>query len=125
MYSAFLARMVPIEATDLDDLAPPEAGLAWYTSVMAPWEKHAEIAPCSPPDTDGVVHALQELQSVAWMLRPAVVRTWVTAAKDHSRYGRLADTAADALRLSCALLDSPMPPDLARHYGETPQETRS
>lgn len=124
-YSAFLARMVPAEATDLDDPAPTEAGLAWYTSVMAPWQPHAEIPPCAPPDTDGVVHALQELQAVAWMLRPAVVRTWVTAAKAHSRHGRLTDTAADALRLSCALLDSPMPPELARHYGDAPPETRS
>ena len=122
-YSAFLARMVPVEAAELDDTAPPEAGLAWYASVMAPWEPHAIVAACEPPDTDGLVHALQELQSVAWMQRPALVRGWVGAAVKHSRYGRLADTAADALRLSCSLLDSPLPPELARHYGETSQGT--
>ena len=54
---------------------------------------------------------------MAWMQRPALVRGWVTAAIQHSRYGRLTDTAADALRLSCALLASPLPPELARHHG--------
>ena len=115
-YSAFLARMVPTEATELDDAAVPEAGLAWYASVMTPWQQHATVPPCEPPGTDGFVHALQELQSVAWMQRPALARGWVAAAVQHSRYGRLTDTAADALRLSCALLDSPLPPELARHY---------
>jgi hypothetical protein len=117
MYSAFLARMVPAESAELDDLAVPEPGLSWYANVMAPWNKHAEIPACAPPDTEGLVYALQTLQSVAWMQRPALVRGWVTAAIQHSRYGRLTDTAADALRLSCSLLDSPMPPELARHYG--------
>lgn len=116
-YTAFLARMVPTEATALDNAAPTEAGIAWYASVMAPWQARVEIPPCEPPNTDGLVHALQELQAVAWMQRPALVRGWVGAATQHSRYGRLTDTAADALRLSCALLASPLPPELARHYG--------
>lgn len=119
-YTAFLARMVPTEAAALDDTAPTEAGLTWYAGVMAPWEKRVTIPPCEPPDTEGLVHALQELQSVAWMQRPALVRAWVEAATLH---GRLNDTAADALRLSCSLLDSPLPPELAWHYGETFSET--
>jgi len=114
-YSAFLARMVPVEATDA---APPDVGLTWYAAVMAPWQASATIPACTPPDTEGLVHALQELQSIAWMQRPALMRGWVAAAVQHSRHGRLADTAADALRLSCALLDSPLPPELARHYRE-------
>lgn len=120
-YSAFLARMVPAEAAEADPVAPTEAGLLWYASVMAPWQQHATVPPCTPPDTAGLVHALQELQSVAWMQRPMLVRGWVGAAVKHSRYGRLTDSAADALRLSCALLDSPLPPELARHFGEPPQ----
>ena len=116
-YSAFLARMVPAEAAELEDTAPPAAGVAWYGSVMNPWRQNADVPPCTPPDSAGLVHALQELQAVAWMQRPALVRGWVTAATQHSRYGRLTDTAADALRLSCSLLASPMPPELDRHYG--------
>ena len=117
-YSAFLARMVPVEAAELEDTAAPAAGVAWYGSVMNPWRQRAEVPPCTPPDSGALVHALQELQAVAWMQRPALVRGWVTAATQHSRHARLTDTAADALRMSCALLASPMPPDLARHYGE-------
>jgi hypothetical protein len=119
-YTAYLARLVPTEATALDDAAPTEAGLAWYAGVMAPWGQRATIAPCEPPDTDGLVQALQELQSLPWMQRPTLVRGWVAAAV---LYGRLNDTAADALRLSCSLLDSPLPPELAWHYGETFSET--
>ena len=33
-----------------------------------------------------------------------------------SRGLRLSDLSADALRLTCGLLDSPLPPELARHY---------
>jgi len=117
-FSAFLARMVPTEAAELEDAAPTEAGLAWYATVMAPWEKRASVPPCAPPDTGSLVNALQNLQSVAWMQRPTLVRDWVAAASQHSTHGQLADTAADALRLSCSLLDSPLPPELARHYGD-------
>jgi len=120
-YCAFLARMVPVEAHD--DANTPElaaadgaAGAAWYASAMARWEPHHSIPPCTPPDSDGLVQALQELQALAWMQRPVLARDWVTAALQHSRHGRLADTAADALRLSCALLESPLPPELERHY---------
>jgi len=116
-YSAFLARMVPVEAAELEDTAAPAAGVAWYGSVMNPWRQHADVPPCTPPDSGSLVLALQELQAVAWMQRPALVRGWVTAATQHSRHSRLAHTAADALRLSCSLLASPMPPELARHYG--------
>ena len=31
-------------------------------------------------------------------------------------YARLGDLSADALRLVCGLLDSPLPPELSRHY---------
>lgn len=111
-YSAFLSRIVPADAAD--DAAP---GHLWYDAVMLPWQAHAAIPACQPPDSDGLVHALQELQALPWMQRPMLVRGWVTAALQHSRYGRLDATAADALRLSCSLLDSPLPPELARHYG--------
>lgn len=120
-YSAFLSRMVPTDASAAAEGAgaalEPTAGAAWYATVMERWERHVTIPPCEPPDTEGLVHALQELQALAWMQRPVLARDWVTSALQHSRHGRLADSAADALRLSCALLDSPLPPELERHYG--------
>ncbi len=125
MYSAYLSRVVPVDSAPLTEVAEasmPVPGVAWYETVMAPWRINAEIPPCRPPDTDGLVHALQELQALPWMQRPMLARGWVTAALLHSRHGRLANDAADALRLSCALLDAPLPPELARHYGVVTQE---
>ena len=127
MYSAFLSRVVPVDSATLPGAAEtptpvPAPGAAWYETVMAPWRINAAIPPCRPPDTDGLVHALQELQALPWMQRPMLARGWVTAALQHSRHGRFTIEAADALRLSCALLDSPLPPELARHYGVVNQE---
>jgi hypothetical protein len=125
-YSAFLARIVPIDAAEATESSEPTdpatvpPGTAWYHTVMAPWQPHASVAPCVAPDTDGLVHALQQLQALPWMQRPVLARGWVSAAQQHSRYGRLGDSAADALRLSCTLLDSPLPPELARHFGAMP-----
>ena len=114
-YSAFLSRMVPGETTQA---AAPGAGPAWYDSVMAPWKASDDVPACHPPDADALVSALQELQLLPWMQRPVLVRGWFDAAVAHSLHRRLGDGAADALRLSCTLLDSPLPPALARHFIE-------
>ncbi|TXH52360.1 MAG: hypothetical protein E6Q93_20730 [Burkholderiaceae bacterium] len=108
-FSAHLARMVPSE--------DPTHGQAWYQVVMSRWLKPAETPPWQRPDVDALVHALNGLQLMSWMQRPQVVRTWVAAAKQITP-GPLDPVAADALRLSSLLLDSPMPPDLARQYAE-------
>jgi hypothetical protein len=129
-YTAFLARMVPglQGATELDAAAAKEAtaqaGGAWYAAVMAPWQHRADVPACVAPSVDALVVALQGLRALPWLQRPVVVRGWVGAAVQHSRHGRLDDTAADALRLSCRLLDCPLPPTLAEHYIEAavPQE---
>lgn len=142
-FTAFLSRMVPVDAVDatpnavgttpdaaeaatataIETAAPTPPGEAWYETVMTPWRARADVAPCSPPDSDGLVHALQGLQALAWMHRPVLVRKWFVAALQHSPHGRLGDGAADALRLCSALLDSPLPPELARHYAAAEPET--
>ena len=111
-YSAFLSHLVPTTP------AKGDAGEAWYTTVMQAWQTKGEVPPRDRPDTDGLVHALHEIQLMPWMQRPVVVRGWVGAAMHHSRNATLDDDAADALRLSCSLLDCPMPPELAQHYRE-------
>jgi hypothetical protein len=65
----------------LEETAPTDAGRAWYDTVMQPWAKRAEIPPCEPPDTDKLVYALQELQAMPWMQRPALVRGWVAGCR--------------------------------------------
>jgi hypothetical protein len=109
-YSAFLSRMVPTESAD--------AGPAWYASAMVPWQDRADLPDCAPPDTNALVSALHELQTLPWMQRPLLVRGWFDAAVAHSLHRRLGVGAADALRLSCTLLDSPLPPALAKLFIE-------
>jgi len=109
-YTAFLSRMVPGALPD----APQ--GQAWYEAVMASFPGFAEIPAWQPPKAEAMVEALARMQTLSWMQRPVVVRTWVATAVAQSRFGRLADLSADALRMSCTLLDSPQPPELARHY---------
>ena len=108
--TAFLSRMVPGE------LADSPQGEAWYQAVMASFPGFAEVPPWQPPKAAAMVEALARLQTLSWMQRPIVIRAWVATAIAQSRGRRLSDLAADALRMTCALLDSPQPPELARHY---------
>jgi len=123
VYTAFLSRLVPLEPGDSPSDAERAAGPGWYLAVMNEWPQH-EVPALQLPGGDALVHALQQLQAMAWMQRPVLVRTWVDAALARRERGRLRDSAADALRLSCALLDSPLPPELAGHYIEPPEELR-
>jgi Zn-dependent protease with chaperone function len=108
--TAFLSRVIP------DGEA--EAGGAWYRSVLGPWMSDYALPPCEPPDADGLATALAGVQALPWMLKPVLARAWLDAARRQSPQGRLSDDSADALRLACLLLESPMPPELARHYIE-------
>jgi hypothetical protein len=108
-YTAFLSRMVP------GDVADAPQGEAWYRAVMATFPGF-EIPPREPPKAAAMVETLARLQTLSWMQRPVVIRTWVATALSQGRFNRLTDLSADALRMTCALLDSPQPPELARHY---------
>lgn len=114
-YSAFLARMVPLEVRDGRDVGPE--GIAWYGQVLANWVPGEVLTPEPHVASEAMAKALQRLQTLSWMQRPIILRTWVQAAQK-ATVGRLADGTADALRLTCQLLDSPLPPELARHYVE-------
>lgn len=118
-YSAFLARMVPVDLKDGREVGPP--GVAWYAQVMANWVPGEAGAPAPHVDSDAMAQALLRLQTLSWMQRPIVLRTWVQSAQK-AVVGRLGDVPADALRLTCQLLDSPLPPELARHYREAPPD---
>lgn len=109
--TAFLSRLVPAP----DDAA---AGQGWYLAVMSKWLPSQGLPPCVAPDADGLVNALAEVQAMPWMLRPVLVRAWVGSAIDESPLHRLHAESADALRLASLLLDSPIPPELARYYVE-------
>jgi len=110
LLTAHLARVVP---------GPEERhGLAWFEAVMAELSPAKALTAAVLPDGEALAHALAEVQSMSWMQRPVLMRLWVDAALRVGRRTRLAPPAADALRLVAGLLDSPLPPDLARLYNE-------
>jgi hypothetical protein len=132
--TAFLSRLVPHAGPDGEPHGddPRSDGERWYDAVMTGWSSTAtlEIPPCRPPPSEHMVEAMQRLQTLSWMQRPQVVRAWLDAALLHGRgrlgaaqAPRLDDDAADALAMVCGLLDTPLPPALARHYVTLPAES--
>jgi hypothetical protein len=110
-FSAFLTRLVPAESPD------GATGAGWYAAVMRRWDKRVAVPPqCPLPDTDAAVHALHQIAALPWMQRPVLLRDWVKAAL--AQPVDLSDPGADALRLAATLLDTPLPPELARRYSE-------
>jgi hypothetical protein len=118
VYTAFLSRMVA------EDLSDEGAAQRWYESVMEQWQPHSGAPPFDAPDSENVFEALARLQTLSWMQRPVVIRSWVAAALKANGGVRLGDSAADALRLTCILLDTPMPPELAHHYIVLPDDPK-
>jgi hypothetical protein len=116
-FSAFLSRIVPHREPDLvlDDEAPGER---WYAMVTSHWDG---LPPRHRVDADTLARALRTLQGLAWMLRPVLVRIWYDAASQALAGHPLPPEAADALRLVCLLLDSPMPAGLAAQFVEPPR----
>jgi hypothetical protein len=105
-----------------DERADGVAGARWYAIVMTAWQPFADAPDCQPPKGEQMVEALARLQTLSVMQLPVVVRSWVTTALRATTGARLEDVSADALRLSCRLLDSPLPPELARHYIAVPAD---
>ena len=118
LYSAFLSHMVPAPELTLDLTGHESTGQTWYDSVIAPWYERFELPPRERHDIDATLRALRVLQSMPWLLRPVLVRSWFDAARVLTDGPVLHPVAADALRLTCTLLDSPVPPELGRQYIE-------
>lgn len=110
IYSAFLARLMPGEGADEAEAR------AWYDVAMSAWQPFADIPVWSPIPAEAMVEALGRLQTLSWMQRPVVIRNWVVSTLRQGRGTSFTDAGADALRMTCALLDSPPPPELARHF---------
>jgi hypothetical protein len=117
-YSAFLSRLMPGEG------AEEGQARSWYDAAMVAWQPFANIPDWSPMPAEAMVDALARLQTLSWMQRPVVVRNWVVSTLKHGAGITFDESAADALRMTCALLDSPEPPELARHYATLPDEPK-
>ena len=118
LFSAFLSHMVPAPELTLDLTGFESTGQTWYDSVIAPWFDRFALPPRELHDIDAALRALRVLQTMPWLLRPVLVRCWFDAARVLTDGSALHPVAADALRLTCTLLDSPVPPELGRQYIE-------
>jgi hypothetical protein len=118
LFSAFLSQMVPSPEVNLDLTGLGSLAQLWYDKVSVPWHGERWLPPRDANDIDAALRALRVLQSLPWMLRPVLVRAWFDAARELTDGPMLHAEAADALRLCCVLLDSPVPPELARQYIE-------
>lgn len=118
VFSGFLSHMVPAPDVTIDLDGDESPNQHWYDIVIAPWRERTALPPRERHDIDATLRALRILQALPWMLRPVLVRTWFETARSLTEGSTLHPVAADALRLSCALLDSPVPPELARQYIE-------
>ncbi len=118
VFSGFLSHMVPAPDVTVDLSGDASPNQSWYDTVVAPWRERITLPPRERHDIDATLRALRVLQALPWMLRPVLVRIWFETARSLTEGSMLHPFAADALRLSCALLDSPVPPELARQYIE-------
>jgi hypothetical protein len=119
VFSAFLSQLVPAPELTLDLTGEGSIGRIWYDSVTAPWNDRPGGVPAREGhDIDATLRALRTLQSLPWLLRPVLVRGWFDAARMLTEGPALHPEAADALRLACTLLDSPVPPELGQQYIE-------
>lgn len=119
VYSAFLSQLVPAPELTLDLTGHDSISQAWYDAVTAAWCEGLDLpARDDSHDIDAALRALRVLQALPWLQRPLLVRGWFDAARAMTDGSTLHPVAADALRLTCVLLDSPVPPELANQYSE-------
>ncbi len=118
VYAAFLSTLVPAPEVHFDPTGYGSVNQQWYDTVTAPWIDRADVPARVGHDIDAALRALRELQAMPWLLRPMLVRAWFDAARALTDGPRLHPAAADALRLTCVLLDSPKPPELEDQYIE-------
>lgn len=119
--TAFLARIV-----GADDAAAA-AGVGesvWYRAVVRVALADGAMPAWRSPDAHTLAQAWAGLQRLNAMQRPVLLRAWVDAAVQLSPGQRLAGDAADALRLSALLLDTPSPRALADQYIEIQEDEK-
>ncbi len=120
LFTAFLSQLVPAPELTLDLTGYGSISQLWYDTVTARWHDRPGGRPPREAghDVDAMLKALRALQSLSWLQRPVLVRSWFDAARVLTEGPALHAGAADALRLGCVLLDSPVPPELSQQYIE-------
>ena len=124
VFCGFLSTLVPTLEITLDPTGYGSVSQEWYDSVTSPWIDHADVPARLGYDIDAALRALRDLQAMPWLLRPMLVRSWFDAARALTDGPLLHAAAADALRLCCVLMDSPVPPELGQQYIEVDQKEK-
>jgi len=75
----------------------------------------ADLRPAAAIDFADVRAALERVNQLAPLAKPALVKAWLAAASDAG--GALLPASADVLRALCSAIDAPLPPALAAAYG--------
>lgn len=102
-------------ATQLAPGTSPEQRIAWAEAVRVQLTlPHAQ--PHGRADLASIGHALRPLQELSAVVRPALMKAWVQHATT-TAHG-LTPALADALRMLCLLIDTPLPPALLAWYGD-------
>jgi hypothetical protein len=109
-FTAHLAQLVP--GKDLS----PTGGQRWYQAVVRDWNAGDPAPEFKRPDIDELIAALACLHALSSRQRLELAKLWVTEALELS--GALTPSAAEALRLSCLLMDCTLPRELDRLFIE-------
>jgi hypothetical protein len=118
VFCGFLSMLVPTPEISVDLSGYGSVSQDWYSAVTAPWIDRTDMPAREGHDIDAALRALRDVQAMPWLLRPVLVRSWFDAARALTDGPMLHPGAADALRLSCVLLDCPVPPELGQQYSE-------
>jgi hypothetical protein len=79
------------------------------------WVANATAATPAPSvDYRRMASALDRIDQLAPLRKPAVVKQWMAAATN--RHPRLSLATSDVLRAMCAAIDAPLPPLIEAHY---------
>lgn len=111
--TAFLAGLV-----DAPQAGAPQGGPepAWYRLALQALATGQPLPPWQPPDGAALSRALDALAPLAAMQRPRLAKAWLQAAQQQRGGAAPGGEAADALRLACLLLDTPLPGPVAALY---------
>ncbi len=118
--AAAVQTFTALLATQLAPGTSPELRIAWTEAIRLQLTlPHA--TPHGRTDLASIGHALRPLQELSAVVRPALMKAWVQHASTVAH--GLTPELADALRMLCLLIDTPLPPALLAWYGDRPPST--
>ena len=89
----------------------------WHAALATALELDALPAAAAAPTLPAITGAVKRLACLSWLLRPRLMKAWCVLVLGGPNGGVGApQEVADALRILCILIDTPMPPLLRQRY---------